>query len=441
MSYESEKNYFFPLLIIAFISGILGELSAQEHWVPLPGPTTQHLRKIYFIDHLRGWAAGDSGIIIHTSDGGLNWRIQDSKTTEDIEDIFFLNENLGWALSWDITTQFGTYIHRTADGGNNWSKEFYSEPNKFMKTIMFLDSLNGWMGGFPGEMVGTRDGGIEWMPAQIDSGAASHFPVLRFNFFNPNYGFANGGHIDLSGVIWKTINGGENWSSVAVGPEPIHAIHFFDSLNVVGVGGDFEYGTGVVRSNDGGANWIYENLQILGIAFALSFRTETEGWAPLGTSGNLLLTTDAGSTWSAIPAPGGAYIYDLTFVDSLHGYAVGDDGVILKYDPNIVGMNTKPKPKMPSRPKLYQNFPNPFNPVTSIAFDIPEASSVKLMVYDALGRKVAMLVNGKTQPGNHLTYFKAGNLPSGLYYYQLIVEPISKHQTGNILTKKMIFVR
>ncbi len=49
------------------------------------------------MDSLYGWAVGDFGTIIHTSDGGDIWIVQDSKTENEIVDVFFLNRNLGWA--------------------------------------------------------------------------------------------------------------------------------------------------------------------------------------------------------------------------------------------------------------------------------------------------------------------------------------------------------
>ena len=69
--------------------------------------------------------------------------------------------------------------------------------------------------------------------------------------------------------------------------------------------------------------------------------------------------------------------------------------------------------------KLYSNFPNPFNPTTTIQFDLPEASIVTLMVYNSLGELVAELENSKFSPGHYQTQFDASMLSSGIYYYRL----------------------
>ena len=68
---------------------------------------------------------------------------------------------------------------------------------------------------------------------------------------------------------------------------------------------------------------------------------------------------------------------------------------------------------------LEGNHPNPFNPQTTIRFSVPEASVVKLVVYDVLGREVRVLVDGVRQAGVHEVVFEAGDLPSGTYLYRL----------------------
>ncbi|OGU37058.1 MAG: hypothetical protein A2315_11390 [Ignavibacteria bacterium RIFOXYB2_FULL_35_12] len=93
----------------------------------------------------------------------------------------------------------------------------------------------------------------------------------------------------------------------------------------------------------------------------------------------------------------------------------------------------------PSEYRLFQNYPNPFNPVTKIKFSIPsnvkrEMSNVLLKVYDILGNEVAILVNEVKPAGSYEIDFNAANLPSGVYFYQLIA--------GDYLeTKKMLLLR
>jgi len=74
---------------------------------------------------------------------------------------------------------------------------------------------------------------------------------------------------------------------------------------------------------------------------------------------------------------------------------------------------------------LDQNFPNPFNPVTKIAFSIPKQGNVSLKVYNMIGKEVASLVNGFRNVGNYEVNFDGANLSSGVYFYKLETEGFS----------------
>lgn len=88
----------------------------------------------------------------------------------------------------------------------------------------------------------------------------------------------------------------------------------------------------------------------------------------------------------------------------------------------------------PNEYVLEQNFPNPFNPSTTIEFSIPEASVVTLKIYNILGEEVKTLVDEFRERGNHSVQFNANNLASGIYFYKL--------QAGSFVeTKKMILLR
>ena len=68
---------------------------------------------------------------------------------------------------------------------------------------------------------------------------------------------------------------------------------------------------------------------------------------------------------------------------------------------------------------LHGNRPNPFNPQTTIRFDVAESAYVKLVVYDVLGRQVRVLVDGQRAAGMHEAVFDESTLPSGTYLYRL----------------------
>jgi len=69
--------------------------------------------------------------------------------------------------------------------------------------------------------------------------------------------------------------------------------------------------------------------------------------------------------------------------------------------------------------QLSRNYPNPFNPSTTISFSLPKSAFLTLKVYNTLGQEVASLVNGEAAIGRHEVRRDAGNMPSGVYFYQL----------------------
>ena len=81
-----------------------------------------------------------------------------------------------------------------------------------------------------------------------------------------------------------------------------------------------------------------------------------------------------------------------------------------------------------------QNFPNPFNPSTSIQYSIPETGNVRLAVYNLIGEEIAVLVNGTVQAGHYEVSFNASSLPSGVYLYKL-------QSTNSIEVKKMMLLK
>jgi hypothetical protein len=75
---------------------------------------------------------------------------------------------------------------------------------------------------------------------------------------------------------------------------------------------------------------------------------------------------------------------------------------------------------LPMEVELSQNYPNPFNPSTSIRFALPEAMSVRVEVYDVLGRLVTTLASGRFEAGTHTVSWDSGRLSSGIYLYRLV---------------------
>ncbi len=104
----------------------------------------------------------------------------------------------------------------------------------------------------------------------------------------------------------------------------------------------------------------------------------------------------------------------------------------IRFGPSMAGPMLSFEP--PVQYKLNLNYPNPFNPTTTISFSIPKTSLTKLIIYDVLGREIVKLVNEVKEPGNYSVTFNANNLASGVYFYRL--------ESGSFIdVKKMLLIK
>ncbi|MCC6865934.1 MAG: S8 family peptidase [Ignavibacteria bacterium] len=104
-----------------------------------------------------------------------------------------------------------------------------------------------------------------------------------------------------------------------------------------------------------------------------------------------------------------------------------------QYTVGIVGIQPVSN-EIPAVFRLYTNYPNPFNPVTKIKFDIAKNTNAKLYIYDLLGRVIETLINGDINAGKYEIDFSGAELSSGVYFYKLITNEFAD-------TKKMLLLK
>lgn len=120
-----------------------------------------------------------------------------------------------------------------------------------------------------------------------------------------------------------------------------------------------------------------------------------------------------------------------------HRFDYGDGGVILRY---VVGATASVDIEVPSDGSLpasvalHEAYPNPFNPSTTVRFDLPATSSVRVAVYDVLGRTVARLVDGTLPGGFHSVSWDASDLGSGTYIVRLTT-------AGKVMSRTVVLVK
>ena len=129
-------------------------------------------------------------------------------------------------------------------------------------------------------------------------------------------------------------------------------------------------------------------------------------------------------------SPAGSYSYQVSGVFSW-GESVKSNPVLIDY--TVVGVNNRDN-LIPQQYFVEPNRPNPFNPVTTISFGLPEATRVKLTVYNLLGQRAALLADEVRQPGYYQVTWNAEGFPSGLYFFMFETEGL-KYKGKMLLLK------
>jgi len=429
-----------------YILILFSAIQAQNPpWELLAQPTNKTLRKMDFINPQTGWAVGDTGLVMRTDDGGANWTIQSVAPKDNLIDVEFLNANSGWAIAPHryVSEQdpAGTWLFQTTDGGASWDSTWFRD--QLFWGMNFIDENTGWMGGEQGVLLGTTDGGQNWNEAVYEPGATTGFAMEHVSFVTPQIGYGVGGRFDLTSTIWSTVNGGATWRATNYGLEPMYDIIYLTDQHFITAGGDFDFGAAVLTTLDGGANWTYFYTGYWGQGRAIAARTDDHLFVPLGFAGTMMYTEDRGNTWLTVDNPDLTPIFDIVFFDSTNGLMIGGaldgDGKVFRYNPQLVALGETQQVLPPVSFHLESNYPNPFNPTTTIRFSQSERARVMLEVYSISGRKVALLINNYKSAGEHTVNWNGTNqrgeaVGSGVYLYRLTIGDETQ-------TRKMVLAR
>ena len=327
-----------------------------------------------------------------TVDGGSAWIKVAGEAGEDGRAVCISPSNPDsiFAIGYNNNADYYT-LYRSADGGQNWDRIFAQDTSLYalaidpMNANHVLLSTRSWSSeaGFEYYLVESSDGGDTWDWAGADTLNGS---VRDFVFLPGD----NELLITIMGAGVLARDEGGTWIRRDTTGLPEAAGLLFMSLGpnqelVAGV-----WGGGVYRSWDRGYTWLADAL---GMAAS----------GPLNYS------------WKVAGAD------TVEIVGTYNGpYSYGYDVLGLPPDRSL----------RPMRAMLHSNYPNPFNPTTSIRYDLATAGEISLTVYDILGREVAELVSGYWKAGYHQVIWDGRDLtgrelPSGLYIARLEAQGFS----------------
>ena len=331
------------IYVLMFASFVVNTAMAQ--WIPQNSGTTQNLNAVYFTDANTGYVAGDSGIILKTSDGGNQWIILNSGATGELRSIYFITPVTGYIAGDDV-------ILKTEDMGSTWTD--ISPPGLVwtgLESVHFPIADTGYVVGrygmYGGLFLKTINGGTTWTVDSTRILESVFFTDASIGYIAENFC----GWESCIGHIRKTINGGSDWSDWTDSTQfstDFHSIFFTNEFNGFAVCG-VPMGSGgfIYKTTDAGETWTGSPhiwMEMNSVFFADSDTGYIVGYVGNGLHhGSILKTTDGGINWSdpiLLPTNEFQYLNSIYFTDGLTGYVVGEGGIILKtINGGSVGLN------------------------------------------------------------------------------------------------------
>jgi hypothetical protein len=199
--------------------------------------------------------------------------------------------------------------------------------------------------------------------------------------------------------------------------------------------------TRIAKSTDAGVTWTHISSPLPNVpASAVAIDPFNTNHVYVGTDLGVFVSTDAGMTWASFNdgLAEAVIVGDLVISPSNRSIRVAthSNGVYTRKLVSSIPTGVEEQPaSVPVGFSLSQNFPNPFNPTTTISYSLSEGGFVSLKVFDTAGREVSDLVHQMEEAGSHTVEFDAIHLSSGVYLYTL--------RMGNRIvdTKKALLLR
>jgi photosystem II stability/assembly factor-like uncharacterized protein len=278
-----------------------------------------YLASVHFPTIETGYAttAGNSlhkGYLYKTTNGGALWDTISTEIDYSLNSVYFTSAQTGF-----ISANNGV-IYKTLNGGYNWSIQSQNYGN--FNQLHFPSSSTGYAVGNAGRIVKSTNGGSNWNMLFISDGNS----LYDVHFLNDQTGYVCG----ASGVIFKTTNGGTNWMRQQSGVSVKVTSIFFTNESTGYASLYTTTGPLMLRTVDGGNNWIPSFPPNLGTYFStVYFPSAATGYAT-GNNGAVIKTVDAGLNWYLIKIPSYQSFFDTFFTSANTGYIVGSGGAILK---------------------------------------------------------------------------------------------------------------
>ena len=314
----------------------------QSGWFTQNSGTSYNLNDIFFIDGKTGWAVGDSGTVVKTINGGFSWYHQNSNTRIRLSKVHFANAKTGWASGgiyqvgspcWN-----SSIVIATTNGGTSWFTQAESGIGFLTTDLNAIDSVNVFITGeradftqcLMGEGIASRttNSGNIWSVFPTNLGVG--YVYKSISFINSTTGYLTTSfEADFGGrlrKLLKTTNGGVNWTSTTTDSGNVlyfqnNFIRFFDENTGYYINGHFQ------KTSNGGANWSKFDSAAVYNMKKFSFLNLNTGYI-VGRN-KLEKTFNGGANWIGNQDAIFAGLNSICAVDTNHVWACGANGKII----------------------------------------------------------------------------------------------------------------
>lgn len=319
-----------PLFTLLFVVIAVIQIRAQSTWAISRAQAPGDLVAVCFTSDKDGWVAGDSGYLASTSDGGATWTKFPLETTEDINEIYFRNDENGYLVA-------GREMFVTRDRGQTWRQTRLYEAADIKRgtpeflSIRFAGKKIGLAIGSIWQRVGKEDVVVDSLVMRTDDGGETWRRVSvpsKVELYHLD--FTDSSHVWIvgdKGLILASTDSGLTWRVQTSGvPRALFNVDFRDDDNGYVVGG----GGTILRTENGGDTWEKVNTSYTETLKRVDFADDKNGWI-VGYGGTILHSSDKGRSWIRQSNSIKDRIYGL-FVSKKYGWAVGENGLVLKYE-------------------------------------------------------------------------------------------------------------
>ncbi|HAY32888.1 MAG TPA: YCF48-related protein [Ignavibacteria bacterium] len=392
---------------------------SQTGWFQQNSNCNTTLGAVAFLNADSGFCVGGFGKILKTTNGGINWDSVDTPFTIHLFSVVILNSNEVLTCGVDRT------VLKSTNFGANWYRITNINDGYNLYHMEFTNEIVGYIASESGVILKSTNSGDSWFSLDSPYPFAQAFNGL--SFLDINTGHVVGYGLTFGSPIVRTTDGGMSWIRYLNPTQtPLYSVKMFNYD--IGLIGD---NYGLLRTSNGGVNWIETSVPA-SFCTDISFPTSKIAYA---VGSNIIKSTDSGINWTEQQIPTTEYFNGVCFINENTGYAVGQNGTILKTTSGGIVDIEPLSNNVPDKYILYQNYPNPFNPKTVINYELRVTSKAMLKVFDVLGTEVAELVNEKQYAGSYSVEFNGIGFASGVYYYSIYLN-------GSLFeTKRMVLLK